>query len=526
MRKKRILIIYLFAFVVFTTEAQTSKLSITILNEANRPTPVRVELVHINGTAAPLPDEVISVQYGMDDRAQRFSYQPDSAWYVDGRFTVDLEPGIYYMNLTKGFEYLSQHHQITIEAGKDISESYKLERWIDMPERRWYSADDHIHIRRSPRDNPMILKWVAAEDVHVGVLLQMGDLGHAYYFAQYGWGKDGVYTLDERMLTSGQEDPRTHEIGHTISIGADEFVRFKNEYYEYDHVFDHVHELNGLTGYAHQGASFHGYRGMTMDVLNGKVDFLELLQFCVEGGPLLTENYYLFLDLGFSLTATAGSDFPYCGKNQKFVEEVGWKSQIGDTRFYTYIEDEFSFENWRKGFKAGHTFVSSGPMLELRINGKIPGDTLHVGKGEEVLITANAFGNSKQIPLERLEVIGHSKTIDYVTNELSGQSANRLTIEKKLKIDKGIWIAAQCEAGPLQYAHTTPIYISMDGGGFHNSETVEINLGKTEKYLKEIEEAIQAPPQDGGDIWRFKDQLSERIDETQEIINQLREKLK
>lgn len=61
-----------------------------------------------------------------------------------------------------------------------------------MPERDWYSADEHIHLRRSPRENPLILDWIAAEDVHVGVLLQMGDFWTTY-FSQYGWGRDGRY---------------------------------------------------------------------------------------------------------------------------------------------------------------------------------------------------------------------------------------------------------------------------------------------------------------------------------------------
>ena len=39
-----------------------------------------------------------------------------------------------------------------------------------MPARGWYSSDDHIHLRRSPRDNPSILRWVAAEDIHVANL--------------------------------------------------------------------------------------------------------------------------------------------------------------------------------------------------------------------------------------------------------------------------------------------------------------------------------------------------------------------
>ncbi|MEG3660173.1 hypothetical protein V5097_22370, partial [Arenibacter palladensis] len=149
-----------------------------------------------------------------------------------------------------------------------------------MSDLGWYSADDHIHIRRSPRENPLILKWVEAEGLNVGVLLQMGDFW-ATYFSQYAFGEDGTYRENESLLSTGQEDPRTHQIDHTIALVADDFVRQQKDYYEYDKIFDRVHELNGITGYAHQGMSFNGSRGMTFDVLSGKVDFLELLQFCV-----------------------------------------------------------------------------------------------------------------------------------------------------------------------------------------------------------------------------------------------------
>jgi hypothetical protein len=83
-------------------------------------------------------------------------------------------------------------------------------------------------------------------------------------------------------------------------------------------LFDKVRSLGGVTGFAHQGMSFHGYRGMTLNVLRGKVDFLELAQFCVAQGPLALDHYYHFLDLGYKLTALAGSDFPWCGRGPSY----------------------------------------------------------------------------------------------------------------------------------------------------------------------------------------------------------------
>ena len=237
--------------------------------------------------------------------------------------------------------------------------------------------------------------WIAAEDVHVGVLLQMGNFWTTY-FSQYAWGAKGRYGEGGYILTPGQEEPRTHEIGHTISLGAENFVRFQSEYYSYDKVFDRVHELGGVSGYAHSAMSFHGYRGMTLDVLAGKIDFLEVMQFCVPAGPLALDHYYRFLDLGYKVTALAGSDFPWCGRGGRAGEEqVG--PQIGDARFYTQVGSPFSFERWLDGVKAGHTFVSTGPMLDFQVAGRLPGSSWEVKAGAKLRMTATAYGQPTQI---------------------------------------------------------------------------------------------------------------------------------
>ncbi|MCH8978642.1 MAG: hypothetical protein IH945_05295, partial [Armatimonadetes bacterium] len=232
------------------THYTLGRFSATILDRAtDKPTPVRVRLTDAYGVSVPLPEAAIGIMYGPNDVSSGYGFQRGGSFYVDGAFEVELEPGAYRLSISKGNEYLRQQHEITIESNGELSQTFRMDRWINMPERGWFSADDHIHIRRSPRENPLLLTWIAAEDIHVGALLQMGDFW-ATYFAQYAWGRDGVYQVEDYFLTSGQEEPRTHEIGHTISLGADRFVRFAGEYYHYDRVFDRVHELGGLTGYA------------------------------------------------------------------------------------------------------------------------------------------------------------------------------------------------------------------------------------------------------------------------------------
>ena len=508
----------------------TGKLVVTILDATtNQPTPVRVRLTRNSHPVPNLPAEAVAVMYGLWDHEDGYGFQPDSSFYVAGNFQLPLSPGTYKLSLAKGNEYLRQEHTLTIIAGKNTQKTYRLTRWVNMASMGWYSTDSHIHIRRSPRENPLIMTWLQAEDVHIGALLRMGDFWETYY-PQYAYGDKGVYQEGHYLLTTGQEDPRTPELGHAFAIGAADRVRKRDRYYYFDEVFDKVHQLGGLTGYAHQAETFHGYRGLIIDGLRGKVDALEILQFCVDEHPLHTEHYYHLLDLGIPLTATAGSDFPWCGQDHGHGPPER-TSRIGNARFYAYLSEDaqtISLPAWRAAVAAGHTFVSSGPVLDLRVNNARPGDHLDLTKGADITITVHAYGHAGQVPLDILELVSHGRVIGRITARDSGQSANHLFIQLTLPaIAKGRWIAARCSAGSGQAAHTTPVYITVDGTGFHNPETAIYYLNLSEQYLHEIE--LQFSPNAANveqQAWKYQDGLKARIAETRQIIGELRQKLR
>ena len=537
-----------------------AKFSATFIDaKTGRPTPVRVRITDASGkplgpvplslppssTSAPearlsepgsvigLPKEAIAVMHGPNDIAVGYGFQANGAFFVSGTIEeMPMPAGTFWITLQKGYEFLEQSEEITFKPGEHVKRRYELKRWVDMPARGWYSADDHIHLRRSARENPLILDWIAAEDVHVGVLVQMGDFWTTY-FTQYAFGKRGLYARGNHLLTSGQEEPRTHELGHTISFGAEQFVRFQSEYYSYDKVFDRVHQLGGVSGYAHQVAMmFQGYRGMALDALAGKIDFLELMQLCAQKGPLVTEHYYRFLDLGCKVTALGGSDFPWCGRGMRVGEEqVG--PRIGEARFYTYVGGELNFDRWLAGIKAGRTFATTGPIVELTVNGHLPGSTLDVKPGTKLRIVAKAQGHATQVPLQRLQIIGHSQVLREVRAGAPGQAAGELALELELTPKHGVWLAARVDAGPTQIAHTTPVYVTVNGDGFHTRTNLDEQIDITRKHLGEIRDVLiraagPAEPQDRRATplpWRYPGgtaRLEQRVAETERKLEELR----
>jgi hypothetical protein len=521
---KRALLIapFLLVSLYLAQEAREATLIVRIVDAAGgRPTPVRIRLedsqgnrprvrgaVAISDSAIPVPRQAIAVMWGQNDRAQGYALQPDGSFYADGGFDMRVPSGAYKLTVSKGFEYVEQSIPLDLAPGAALTRDVRIERWIDMPARGWYSSDDHIHLRRSPGDDANILRWIAAEDVHVGNILEMGDFW-ATYFSQYAFGERGRYQQNGRILAAGQEEPRTPEIGHTISLGAREMVRLPSNYYSFDRLFDRVHELGGLTGFAHQGYLFHAYRGMVLNTLRGKTDFLELAQFCHPEGPLPVKYYYHFLDLGFRLTALAGSDFPWCGKGV---------ARIGNARFYVYTgEPALAYDSWFAAMKAGHTFVTTGPMLLLRVNGHLPGDTIDIAPGTKVRVTAEALGQT----LQSLEIVGHGKTLGQTAG--TGASSHRLTTEAEITPAHGLWIAAKCEGGPGRLAHTTPVYVTVNGGGFQNPETARTNIGLSEEWLRELEHDLANPPA-GLDIQapRHRAELERQIAEARARLKSLK----
>jgi hypothetical protein len=517
--------------------AADGTLRVTVVERgSSAPTPVRVRITDAAGkpiSKAPLgalampgealgvPKEALAIMWGHDDRADGYATQPDGAFYVDRPFELTLPPGDYSIALTKGYEFVRQQHRVTVAAGRNLRERYELRRWVDMPSQGWFSSDDHVHLRRSPRENPLILGWMAAEDIHVGNLLQMGDF-HTSYFTQYAFGPAGRYREGGRLLSSGQEDPRTPEIGHTISLGASDVVRVRpvDAYYGYDRTFDRVRELGGVTGYAHQAMTFHGYRGMTLDVLQRKLDFLELMQFCAPEGPLVTKHYYHFLDLGFPLTALAGSDFPWCGRNKAFGAAEDEGPHIGDARFYTHVDGPLTFDGWIGGVKAGRTFVTTGPMLDLKVDDALPGTTLDRRDGQTLRIVAEARGHASDVPLRDLELVVHGQVVKTASAGETGQSAERLHLSHDLRVGAhGVWVAARARGGPTQAAHTTPVYVRANGVGFANPATARRYLELSESYLREIESELAEPGTAvNNQLSRYRAGMERRIAETRVIL--------
>lgn len=396
-------------------------------------------------------------------------------WCMPGPCDMAVPPGEWEIAIRRGVEHVAVFDTFTVKPGGFVEKTYKPRRWIDMRKLGWYSGDDHVHAQiLSDDDAARLMAHTQAEDVHLVNVVKMGDI-YRTYFQQRGFGKDYRVIDGDYILVPGQECPRTFkQLGHTLSLNLQGMVRDTEKYYLYDTVFDAVHKQGGVCGYAHVGAKyFHVDRDMSINIPKGKVDFAEVLQFARLG----TELYYDFLDLGCKLTASAGSDVP-------------WGGTVGEVRTYAFIgKQPFTADAWFEAFGRGRTFVTDGPMLDLRVDEAYPGDQITIREGRKIHVKARAFGDPEVTVPTRLEIVCQGEVIR--TAESTDASRKELSLEFDLDAGDGFWIAARAWAGDGRKAHTTPVYVVRPGLRFWRFDAVDELIRKRLASLDEVETIVR-----------------------------------
>jgi len=407
-------------------------------------------------------------------------WQESAAYFVSKPFIITLPAGKWRLAVARGVEFLPFFEEFEVRPGETQNQKVTLRRWVDMRKLGWYSGDDHVHHPRvKPEHDEFLMTWARAEDIHVANILRMGDIRQTY-FEQSSFGRASRYQKDDYVLVSGQEDPRTgiHEQGHTIALNITAPVRDTKRYHLYDFMFDGIHAQGGIVGYAHPAWAAEYYRqrrpelnptwDASINVPRNKVDFFEILQF----GKLGLEDYYDFLSLGYKITASAGSDLP-------------WGNTIGEVRVYAYTGRNFSVDAWFDSMKRGRTFVTNGPMLSLTAGNAMPGEELKVRRNSVVRIRARAWAPPEIGSPKLLEVIAGGKVLR--SAESSNPEKRNLKLEFDLRVAQGQWVATRVQSHNGALAHTSAVYILVDGDSFGSRRELAQLAGKRLKVLEFIE---------------------------------------
>ena len=463
------------------------QLGVEVLDGEGRPVPVLLRLTAKPSQRLFEPAGAVDLSPMMNDVTSLPIYGPGRGYMVwipgpfQGRYWILPKPfemavpaGEWEIHIIHGSEYEPVHDTFNVEPGQWTRKTYRLKRWTNMAQRGWYSGDDHVHSRlMSSEDADKLLAAAQAGDINVVNVLEMGNEMRTWY-AQRGFGPE-FRVHDEaslHWLVPGQEDPRSM-LGHAIGLNLKAKVRDLHRYYLNDWIAGQIHEQGGLYGHTHVGAkALSVEREMALFTPMNIVDFNSILQ-----ASLNTDYFYDFLNLGFKMTASAGTDTPYGGT-------------IGAVRMYVDCgaAKPFTPDTWFDALKAGHTFVTTGPMLDFKVENARPGDEITVDKDCPLKVKIHAWGLRNHSAPVKLQLVQFGKVIQEVNATRDDQDELELTAT--VPAGHGGWLAAHAVGRDHSEAVTTPVYVVRSGFRFWDVTQAGALIQKELGELDDIDKAV------------------------------------
>jgi len=363
---------------------------------------------------------------------------------LKGQAVFHLPPGKYRMEAYHGLFYTPASAEFEVQANQTRRVELALKPWDGARPEEWISADDHIHITRTRREDPVFLRWLEAEDLNVGNFLQLQRQSDAG--VQYAFGRAGEARRPGYAIRPGQET-RNQSYGHILFLGGDQAVRpmstggelanSPEDYPFHGLLFDVARKAKALTGYAHFRERPRNST-LYMDLALGKLQFVELFQF----GVLTVEPWYELLNAGFRVYGLAGSDFP--ANLPRMKPYPRWIPLLGPERTVVKAAHRGDpWSAWAEGVRQGNLIVTNGPLIEIRRSGN--------------QIEAEA---SFWRPIETLEIVRNGQLVA----RAEGSGKSQLTLNTPVRATERAWYAARVrarkeESEPELQAHTNPLYL-------------------------------------------------------------------
>ncbi len=401
-------------------------------------------------------------------------------YQTSGNFSIELPKGKWRLSVSHGMEYVPVVQEFET-PGDGTTRRVELHRWIHMANKGWYSGDVHVHHPTvTEQDRQYMLSYAVAEDLHVSSMLEWshhfrdrcGNITTQYKVN--GFGKNFRVHRDDYWLVSGQEDQS--QIGSMwgciTALNTEALVPYTEETDGFlDKFYKDWHSSpDAVVGFPHFGSWNRDSPGFTWSVTTEDIEFVELLQFM----EYSTKEYYEYLNLGFKLTAAAGSD-------------AFWGSTLGEVRTYVYTGSPLNIDGWFANLKKGHTFITNGPVLEFTVDGKLPGSEIEKTRESTVHVVAKVLGHPKVALPESFAIVGNKGEILATTNR---EDKETLTLEFDHPIQGSQWIAAHTTATNGAVAHTTPVYIIVDGQPFWDRSLGPTIIGKKLNLLRAVEKEL------------------------------------
>jgi TolB protein len=394
-------------------------------------------------------------------------------FYSPGTITLDVPAGEVTVRAVRGLATREVVRTVTVRPGETATATLALAPLWEAQRAGWYSADHHFHLNYGgqlalePAD---LLPLMAGEDVDVATPMLANLHNRFEQQPLFDW-----RSLGSGPLVHWAQEVRSHFLGHVGLLGTSQLFwpwvwGPGYEVYGRDDRLNaepitfargqggagyYVHPVSGTrTPFTDAGMNVLPV-ALVADAAHGMVDLLEVV--CLWSNSVgTTELWYRFLNAGFPVAPSGGTDV---------MLDFHRTMAVGTTRAYVRPEGPFNWSSYFAALKAGRSFVTTGPLLDLVVAEQQPGDVIAAG-GREVRFTLGVYS---AVPVDSVALVVNGRT---VWSGLAPDSSGRRTYRGTVRLPEGGWIAARV-LGPdtngwpamaeYAFAHTAPIWIGRKG---------------------------------------------------------------
>lgn len=194
------------------------------------------------------------------------------------------------------------------------------------------------------------------------------------------------------------------------------------------------------------------------------------------------DSFYRYLNAGLRVPFSTGTDW--------FMYDF--------SRAYVRMDGELTTSHWLKQLAAGRSFITNGPLLDLRVSGRSVGDTIKLPDAGSMDVIARASG---RVDFQRIELVQNGTVIATASTKPVGGHFEA-EFKQSLNISKPCWLALRTpppsvkddlelatstllnELGKELFSHTSPVYVEVAGRPMFDSQVAKQLLEKM-KFSRE-----------------------------------------
>jgi hypothetical protein len=409
-------------------------------------------------------NEPIAVRMHLKDAKGKAVKPPKAVYWHDhfvfeGAIKLDLPEGTYSFEMERGPEYKIRTGYFTIEHKASDVKELTMERFIDMTAEGWYSGD--LDLQRSGSDIELLMQ---ADDLHVGpVIAWSGKLvaksGDATPIA---FGGNRIY-----QLLAGRDDRDTSGLLLFNLSEPLDLSKLSKEYPSSASLLDEAKRRGGIA-IAERPTCW----DLPVWIAAGQLDAVLLAHADLQrdGAPAKdrpgmgrpktgypnphgvgrwSQNvYYQLLECGLRLPPAAGSGSGVA------------PNPVGYNRVYVHCDGELTWEKWWEGLKAGRVVVTNGPVMQPRVDGRLPGHVFQAEKGESLDLTISLNLSTRE-KIDYLEVVQNGRVVHEVRLDKWAEAGGMLP---PVRFEQSGWLLVRAvtnNGSTYRYATSGPFYVEI-----------------------------------------------------------------